>query len=69
MVCVSRSLKTVTLTLWGRVAEDQGGLLEALDAPVLAISACRVTNFNGACESSPPLRKPWNKLVMNTNHL
>lgn len=43
------SLKTVVVTLWGAMAEDKGAEIEAAagDNPVLAISACRVSSFNG----------------------
>lgn len=38
------------MTLWGAAAEDAGGTLEGLEgtSPVLSISNCRVTDFNGA---------------------
>lgn len=43
------SLKTVGLTMWGTAAEGVGRELEELaeSAPVLAISACKVSSYNG----------------------
>ena len=40
-------------TLWGRLAEEQGSALEAAaaDAPIVAISSCRATDFDGALRS------------------
>ena len=44
-----RRAKTVRATLWGRLAEEQGSALEvaAADAPIVAISSCRATDFDG----------------------
>lgn len=36
------------LTLWGAHAEVAGAELEQEDCPILAISACRVSDFDGA---------------------
>ena len=47
----SCSCKTVRLTLWGAFAEEQGASLEMEDTPIIAISACRASDFDGA----PPL--------------
>lgn len=44
---LDKSCKTVRLTLWGSYAEEQGAALEMEDAPVIAISACRVSDFDG----------------------
>ncbi len=43
------SLKTVVVTLWGATAEGPGRELEeqADAAPVVAISSCRVSSYNG----------------------
>ena len=53
-ICLSRpgscrSLKTVVVTLWGGTAEGPGRELEeqAGVAPVVAISSCRVSSYNG----------------------
>lgn len=48
--CCCCSKKTVALTLWGAAAEEAGGNLEALEGtnPVLSVSSCRVTDYNGA---------------------
>lgn len=48
--CVAhRSLKTVVVTLWGATAEGPGRELEEQGgaAPVVAISSCRVSSYNG----------------------
>ena len=52
----SRRAKTVRSTLWGRLAEEQGSALEAAaaDAPVVAISSCRATDFDGEHRSCGP---------------
>jgi hypothetical protein len=49
------SRKTVVLTTWGASAEEMAAL-EGRDAPLLSITACRVTDFNGAPfpHSAPP---------------
>lgn len=49
---VDQSAKSVALTLWGALAEGVGAELEALsaaggEAPILAVSACRVSSYNG----------------------
>jgi len=44
----ARSGKTVTVTLWGQAAEEAGAELEALTHALVSISACRVTDYNGA---------------------
>jgi len=55
---VDRGLKTVNVTLWGDSAEAVGGPLQtALDSiggshPVLAVSNCRVSSFNGVSVST-----------------
>ena len=36
------------MTLWGRAAEEQGAQLEALPHPLVSLSQCRVTDYNGA---------------------
>lgn len=43
------SLKTVVLTMWGNAAEAAGREIEELvqQAPVVAITACRVSSYNG----------------------
>ena len=41
------SQKTVTMTLWGETAQDKGSLLEAQDCPVITVTACRVSDYNG----------------------
>lgn len=41
------SRKTVVLTMWGASAEDMAQL-EGREAPLLSVTACRVTDFNGA---------------------
>jgi len=38
----------VTVTLWGQAAEEAGAELEALTHALVSISACRVTDYNGA---------------------
>lgn len=40
--------KTVTVTLWGAAAEEAGAELEALTHPLVSLSSCRVTDYNGA---------------------
>ena len=40
--------KTVTVTLWGTAAEEAGAELEALTHPLVSLSSCRVTDYNGA---------------------
>lgn len=40
--------KTVTVTLWGTAAEAAGAELEALTHPLVSLSSCRVTDYNGA---------------------
>lgn len=51
------SLKTVVVTLWGSSAEGVGRELEeqAEAAPVVAISACRVSSYNGVSGETQPL--------------
>ncbi|KAL4439681.1 hypothetical protein ABPG75_002682 [Micractinium tetrahymenae] len=51
---VDQSLKTVVVTLWGSSAEDPGRELEQLAeaAPVVAISSCRVSSYNGVSVST-----------------
>jgi replication factor A1 len=50
------SLKTVTLTLWGEKAEQDGEMLNTMlqagQTPVLAVSACRVGSYNGVTLST-----------------
>lgn len=41
------SHKTVTLTLWGETAIDKGPLLEEQSNPVVVVTSCRVSDFNG----------------------
>ena len=36
------------MTLWGRSAKEQGAELEALPHPLVSLSQCRVTDYNGA---------------------
>ena len=50
---LARSGKTVTVTLWGRAAEEQGAQLEALPHPLVSLSQCRVTDYNGAPPAFP----------------
>ncbi|KAK9828112.1 hypothetical protein WJX81_005736 [Elliptochloris bilobata] len=47
-----QSGKTVTVTLWGRSAEESGAELEALPHPLVSISQCRVTDYNGVSVST-----------------
>ena len=35
------------MTLWGETAQDKGPLLEAQDCPVITVTACRVSDYNG----------------------
>ncbi|KAL6771853.1 RFA3 [Auxenochlorella protothecoides x Auxenochlorella symbiontica] len=51
---VDQGKKTVTLTLWGPTAEGLGAELESRAAqhPVLSVSACRVSAFNGVSVST-----------------
>lgn len=51
---VDQSLKTVVLTMWGNAAEAAGREIEELvqQAPVVAITACRVSSYNGVSVSS-----------------
>jgi replication factor A1 len=53
---VDTARKTVTVTLWGSTAEGVGAELEAAAAgshkPVVAISACRVSSYNGVSVST-----------------
>jgi len=44
---VDASKKTVTLTLWARAAEEEGTRLESMTHPVLAVSGCKVGDYNG----------------------
>jgi replication factor A1 len=50
------TLKTVTLTLWGDRAVNEGetlnSMLQAGQNPVLAVSACRVGSYNGVTLST-----------------
>ena len=41
------SQKTVTMTLWGETAQEKGPLLEAQDCPIIIVTACRVSDYNG----------------------
>ena len=41
------SQKTVTLTLWGETAIDKGPLLEEHTNPVVIITSCRVSDYDG----------------------
>ena len=43
----------MTVTLWGRAAEEQGAQLEALPHPLVSLSQCRVTDYNGAHPAFP----------------
>lgn len=57
LTLVDQSLKTVTLTLWGATAEGAGAEIETLanvggEAPIIAVSACRVGSYNGVSVSS-----------------
>ncbi|GAB4813811.1 hypothetical protein N2152v2_000857 [Parachlorella kessleri] len=54
MTLVDQSLKTVVVTLWGSAAEVTGLEVEAAaaDSPVVAISACRVSSYNGVSVSA-----------------
>ncbi len=53
------SSTSVQLTLWGNAAEDVGGQLEtemyATNKPIVSVSHCRVTDFNGPPSSRFPL--------------
>lgn len=53
---VDTGLKTVTVTLWGSTAEGVGAELEAAAAgahrPIVAISSCRVSSYNGVSVST-----------------
>ncbi|KAI7845557.1 hypothetical protein COHA_000848 [Chlorella ohadii] len=51
---VDQGLKTVVVTLWGATAEGPGRELEeqADATPVVAISSCRVSSYNGVSVSS-----------------
>lgn len=53
---VDSARKTVTVTLWGSTAEGVGSELEAAAAgshkPVVAISSCRVSSYNGVSVST-----------------
>ena len=44
---IACSQKTVTLTLWGETAIDKGPLLEEHTNPVVIITSCRVSDFDG----------------------
>lgn len=44
---IACSQKTVTLTLWGEAAIDKGPLLEEHTNPVVIITSCRVSDFDG----------------------
>ena len=50
LACASCSQKTVTMTLWGETAHDKGPLLEAQDCPVITVTACRVSDYNGTID-------------------
>ena len=57
LTLVDAGLKTVTVTLWGSTAEGVGAELEAAVAggshhPVVAISSCRVSSYNGVSVST-----------------
>ena len=39
------------MTLWGETAQDKGPLLEAQDCPVITVTACRVSDYNGSAPS------------------
>ncbi|KAA6426190.1 MAG: replication A 70 kDa DNA-binding subunit-like, partial [Trebouxia sp. A1-2] len=49
---LDQSQKTVTMTLWGETAQDKGPLLEAQDCPVITVTACRVSDYNGVSVSA-----------------
>ena len=53
---VDRGLKTVNVTLWGSLAEGVGSEMETVAAgmhrPVVAISSCRVSSYNGISVST-----------------
>ena len=42
-----RSRKSVSLTLWGKHAEETGGALEGMESPIVSVSSVRVTDYNG----------------------
>jgi len=56
LTLVDSACKTVTITLWGATAEGVGSELEAAAAgshkPVVAISSCRVSSYNGVSVST-----------------
>ena len=52
----------MTVTLWGRAVEEQGAQLEALPHPLVSISQCRVTDYNGM---RPGLRPLHNRVTDN----
>ncbi|DBB18305.1 TPA: hypothetical protein ACH3X3_003260 [Trebouxia sp. C0006] len=49
---LDQSQKTVTMTLWGETAQEKGPLLEAQDCPVITVTACRVSDYNGVSVSA-----------------
>ncbi|KAK9812826.1 hypothetical protein WJX72_004357 [[Myrmecia] bisecta] len=47
LTVLDQSGKTVTVTLWNKLAEEQSASLEGMETPVIAVSACRVSEYNG----------------------
>ncbi len=43
------SCRTVTVTIWGSVAEEEGAQLEAeaSNAPIVTITSVRINDYNG----------------------
>lgn len=67
MLC---SKKTVAITLWGNAAEEAGGTLESLEGthPVLSISNCRVTDFNGEHTPAEPCAQDASQKMLAKPH-
>lgn len=51
LTLVDSSSKTVRLTVWGQLAEDLARL-ETMTAPVISVTSCRVSDFDGVSLSS-----------------
>ena len=57
---LDQGAQTVTVTLWGKLAEEQGAILESSSSssssssspPVIVIKGCRVTDYNGVSLST-----------------
>lgn len=47
IVLVDQSARTVRVTLWGKLAEEEGSAIQGMDHPVVAFKGLRVGDFGG----------------------